>query len=168
MASCWASSAQAPSPRVCVARLKKELGPDRLVAAGTIVPPARCCCSAWRAIRPRRFAASVLAGISWIAVLSSLNVSAQFALPEWVRGRGLAMYMTVFFGATTLGSAIWGEVASMAGLPAAHFVAGRRCAACNPLTWRWKLQTAQGWTSRHRCLGRHRSSPGTWETIRAR
>jgi len=28
-------------------------------------------------------------------VLSSLNVSAQVALPEWVRARGLAIFMTV-------------------------------------------------------------------------
>jgi Transmembrane secretion effector len=33
--------------------------------------------------------------------LSSLNVSAQVALPEWVRGRGLAMYLTVMFAALT-------------------------------------------------------------------
>jgi hypothetical protein len=77
-------------------------------------------------------------------VLSSLNVSAQFALPEWVRGRGLAMYMTALFGITTLGSAIWGEVASVAGLPAAHFVAAAGALLAIPLTWWWKLQTAQG------------------------
>src|SRR5205807_375093 len=32
--------------------------------------------------------ASVIAGISWIVVLANLNVSAQVALPDWVRGRG--------------------------------------------------------------------------------
>jgi len=33
------------------------------------------------------------------------------------------MFVTVFFGAMTLGSAIWGHVAGLAGLPAAHFIA---------------------------------------------
>ena len=125
-------------------RLKKELGPDRLVAAGTIGTAGALLLFGLARNPGTAMAASVLAGISWIAVLSSLNVSAQFALPEWVRGRGLAMYMTVFFGATTLGSAIWGEVASMAGLPAAHFVAAAGALLAIPLTWRWKLQTAQG------------------------
>ena len=125
-------------------RLKKELGPDRLVAAGTIGTAGALLLFGLARNPATAMAASVLAGISWIAVLSSLNVSAQFALPEWVRGRGLAMYMTVFFGATTLGSAIWGEVASMAGLPAAHFVAAAGALLAIPLTWRWKLQTAQG------------------------
>jgi quinol monooxygenase YgiN len=50
----------------------------------------------------------------------------------------------VFFGSTTLGSAIWGEVASAAGLPAAHFLAAAGALLAIPLTWRWKLQTALG------------------------
>ena len=125
-------------------RLKNELGPDRLVAAGAIGTAGALLLFGLARNPVTAIAASVLAGISWIAVLSSLNVSAQFALPEWVRGRGLAMYMTVFFGTTTLGSAIWGEVASVAGLPTAHFVAAAGALLAIPLTWRWKLQTAQG------------------------
>jgi len=37
-------------------------------------------------------------------------------LPDWVRGRGLAMYVTVFFGTMTLGSVLWGELANEVGL----------------------------------------------------
>ena len=50
----------------------------------------------------------MVAGVSWIAVLASLNVSVQMSLPDWVRGRGLAMFVSVFFGAMTTGSALWG------------------------------------------------------------
>jgi hypothetical protein len=53
--------------------------------------------------------ASVIAGTCWIAVLASLNVSAQIALPDWVRGRGLAIYVTVFFETMTLGSRALGR-----------------------------------------------------------
>lgn len=84
--------------------------------------------------------ASGVAGASWIAVLASLNVSAQVALPDWVRGRGLAIFVTAFFGALSVGSAIWGQVAGMAGLPTAHFLAAAGALATIPLTWRWKLQ----------------------------
>jgi hypothetical protein len=41
--------------------------------------------------------ACVLAGISWVAAIATLNVSAQFALPGWVRGRGVAMSATLMF-----------------------------------------------------------------------
>jgi hypothetical protein len=88
--------------------------------------------------------ASIIAGISWIAVLASLNVSAQVALPEWVRGRGLAMFVTVFFGAMTVGSAVWGQAAGMIGLPETHYMAAAGALIAIPLTWRWKLQTAAG------------------------
>jgi hypothetical protein len=83
----------------------------------------------------------VLAGASWIAVLSSLNVSAQVALPEWVRARGLALFMTVYFGAHTAGSALWGQVATLLGLPLTHFIAAAGALLTIPLTWRWHLQT---------------------------
>jgi MFS family permease len=89
---------------------------------------------AWVAI-----AACLLAGVSWIAVLASLNVSAQVALPDWVRGRGLAVYVTVFFGTVTAGSALWGWIAETNGLPAAHYAAGVGALLAMVLTRRWKL-----------------------------
>src|SRR5262249_43867808 len=89
-------------------------------------------------------AGSLIAGVSWIAVLSSLNVSAQIALPDWVRGRGLAIFVTVFFGAMTLGSVVWGHLAGSLGLPAAHWVAAIGMLVAIPATRHWKLQTAAG------------------------
>jgi len=88
--------------------------------------------------------ASLIAGMSWIAALANLNVSAQSSLPDWVRGRGLAVFVTVFFGAMTIGSAVWGQVAGMAGLPSAHFIAAAGALAVIPLTWAWKLQSGKG------------------------
>jgi MFS family permease len=124
--------------------LKVTLGPDRLVAAAAIGTALTLCLfgmahDPWSAL-----AASFLAGVCWIGAVSNLNVSAQFALPEWVRGRGLAIYVTVFSGAMTFGSAVWGQVASMTGLPNAHFIAAACIMLAVPLTWRWKLQTAAG------------------------
>src|SRR5215469_11888075 len=65
-------------------------------------------------------AASAIAGASWIGSLATLSVSAQVALPDWVRARGLALYTTVFFGCLTIGSAAWGGVAVAVGLANAH------------------------------------------------
>ena len=85
--------------------------------------------------------ACLIAGFSWIAVLASLSVSAQVSLPEWVRGRGLAAYVTVFFGSMTLGSALWGFVAERAGLASTHYLAAAAALAALFLTRRWKLHT---------------------------
>jgi hypothetical protein len=73
--------------------------------------------------------------------MATLSMSAQVTLPDWVRERGLALFTTAFSGAMTLGSAVWGELAAIVGLP---LPARSRL----PLTWRWKLLTGAGvdWT----------------------
>ena len=124
--------------------LRRKLGPDRTVAAGTLGTAVALLLFAFARNAATALAGSVIAGASWIAVLSSLNVSAQVALPEWVRGRGLAIFITTFFGALTVGSALWGQVAGMMGLPSAHVVAAVGALIAIPLTWRWKLQTGAG------------------------
>ena len=124
--------------------LKAKFGPDRVVAAGTAGTAATLVLFGLARGPIMGLTASVIAGVSWIAVLASLNVSAQVALPDWVRGRGLSMFVTVFFGAMALGSAVWGQVAGMLGLPEAHFIAAAGALIAIPLTWRWKLQTAAG------------------------
>jgi Transmembrane secretion effector len=43
--------------------------------------------------------------------MANLYVSAQDALPDWVRARGLAIFLTVIFGAMSVGSASWGQIA---------------------------------------------------------
>jgi hypothetical protein len=51
------------------------------------------------------------------------------------------MYVTVMFGALSIGSAIWGEFAAVAGLRGALCAAAAGAIIAIPLTWRWKLQT---------------------------
>jgi len=121
--------------------LKAKLGPNRLVTAGTVGTAITLVLFGVAREPLMGLCASFIAGISWIAVLASLNVSAQMALPDWVRGRGLAMFVTAFFGAMTIGSAVWGQVAGMVGLPDTHFIAAAGALIAIPVTWRWKLQT---------------------------
>lgn len=121
--------------------LKTKLGPDRTVATGTLGTAMALLLFAFARDAATALAACLIAGASWIAVLASVNVSAQVALPEWVRGRGLAIFITTFFGTLTAGSAIWGKVAGIAGLPFAHILAAVGALIAIPLTWRWKLQT---------------------------
>jgi predicted MFS family arabinose efflux permease len=124
--------------------LKSRLGPDRLMAAGALGQALAMLLYGLARDPVTALLASAIAGASWIAALATLSISAQVALPDWVRGRGLALYTTIFFGCLTLGSAAWGEVAAWVGLPTAHFLAAAGAVAALPLTWRWKLQTGAG------------------------
>src|SRR3984957_9617495 len=124
--------------------LKRRLGPDRLVAAGAAGTALTMALYGLARDPVTALAGSLVAGISWIAVMSALNVSAQLSLPEWVRARGLALFVTVMFGALSVGSVVWGKLAGLMGLPAAHFIAAAGILLSVPLTWRWKLQTAIG------------------------
>jgi predicted MFS family arabinose efflux permease/quinol monooxygenase YgiN len=125
---------------VALPRAKERFGVNRLVVAGTLGTAVALVLFGIARNSATAFAASLLAGAAWIVVLTSLNVSAQVALPEWVRARGLAIFMTVYFGAHTAGSALWGQVAALWGVPLAHFIAAAGILIAIPLTWRWRLQ----------------------------
>lgn len=121
--------------------LKYKLGPDKLVAGATAGTALALLLFGLARSPAVALAAAAMAGVSWIAVLAPLNVSAQVALPAWVKGRGLAIFATVQFGAMTLGSAFWGQFAKLTSLPAAHFLASAGALAVIPILARWQLQT---------------------------
>ena len=122
-------------------RAKAGLGVDLLFAVGAIGQAVAMVLYGLAREPVTALAASVIAGASWIGALATLSVSAQVALPDWVRARGLALYTTVFFGCLTIGSAAWGGIGVFVGLANAHFLAAAGAVAATALTWRWKLQT---------------------------
>jgi MFS family permease len=80
---------------------------------------------AFLSFAPPQWAAVVallVLGMAWITALTTLNGVAQAILPNWVRGRSLAVYLTVFNGAMTVGSLSWGAVAQWTSVPVALLV----------------------------------------------
>jgi MFS family permease len=71
----------------------------------------------------------VLSGMAWVGVLSTLNSQMQVTAPEWVRGRALAVYLTIFQGGMAIGSAVWGAITDTIGVAAALLVAAAALAA---------------------------------------
>jgi MFS family permease len=121
-------------------RLRAKLGSNMLAASGMAGTAVSLALYGLAHDAATALIASAIAGGSWIAVLATLTVSAQSVLPDWVRGRGLALFTTVFFGWMTIGSAVWGKLAAVAGLPTAHFVAAAGALIAIALTWHWKLE----------------------------
>src|SRR5207302_4899102 len=78
-------------------------------------------------------------GVGWIAVLSSLTVSAQTVTPSWVRARVMAVYLLVFMGGLAGGSAVWGFVAARVGVSTALLFAAVGLLIGLVATWRYRL-----------------------------
>src|SRR6516165_8395954 len=119
-----------------------KLGADRVVTGATIGTALALALFAIVREPATSLIACVLAGICWVAAVSTLNVSAQFALPGWVRGRGMAMFATAQFAGLAVSSIVWGQAAQEIGLPAVHIIAAIALVAAVPLLRRWRLQTA--------------------------
>lgn len=79
-------------------------------------------------------------GFAWIAVLSTLNLGAQRSAARWVKARALAVYLTVFFGSMTAGSALWGQIASHVNTATSLCVATVGMLLASATVLRWKLE----------------------------
>ena len=64
-----------------------KLGADRVMTGATVGTALALVLFAIAREPATALIACVFAGISWVAAIATLNVSAQFALPGWVRGR---------------------------------------------------------------------------------
>ena len=94
-------------------RLRQAMARDVLVMRGTMLQAAA---TAVMAVAPNVYVAvpaMFVGGMAWITTANSLSVSAQLALPNWVRARGMSIYQMAIMGATALGAAVWGQVATL-------------------------------------------------------
>ncbi|MBU1352951.1 MAG: MFS transporter [Gammaproteobacteria bacterium] len=94
-------------------RLRQAMARDVLVIRGTIL---QAVATAVMAVAPNVYVAvpaMFVGGMAWITTANSLSVSAQLALPNWVRARGMSIYQMAIMGSTALGAAVWGQVATV-------------------------------------------------------
>jgi predicted MFS family arabinose efflux permease len=119
-------------------KLRGKFGADRLIAAGTLLTACALTLFAIAQDLPISLCACLLAGVAWVNNLTCLYTSAQNVLPDWVRGRGLAVFLTVIYGTMTLCSAAWGEMAARFGLSAALLIAAGGAVDLSP-SQHWNL-----------------------------
>lgn len=104
-------------------KVREKLSPDVLTVAAAVTFAAATAVTAVSDNFYLIAAFMVAAGWSWLASLSTFNVTAQFAIAEWVKGRGLAMYQIAFYGCQAIGSIVWGQVASVTSIATALVIA---------------------------------------------
>lgn len=125
-------------------RIRARLGQDRLVLGASLITAAATILLALTDWEVLGIVAAFVLGTAWISMLTTLNSTAQGILPNWVRGRGLAIYLTVFNGAMAAGSLGWGFVAQALGTDAALLVAGAGLAVVAGVAYRAILPSGEG------------------------
>ena len=98
-------------------RLRVLITRDRLLRDGTLLQALAMTAAGFAPNVWMATPAMLVAGATWLAVVNTLTVASQLALPDWVRARGMSIYMMTMMAATSLSAALWGQVASLIEVP---------------------------------------------------
>jgi MFS family permease len=111
-------------------RTRSLFSSDALLALGTTVFAA----SLWGVAGFKSVAllsvAVLFGGIAWTAIISLMTTVMQNLAPDWVRARAMAVFMLVYMGTWTAGSAFWGYVAGRQGTHISLIAAAIGTAVC--------------------------------------
>ena len=102
---------------VFLPRLRVLITRDRLLRNGTLLQAFAMVAAGFAPNVWSAMPAMMLAGAAWLAVVNTLTVASQLSLPDWVRARGMSIYMMTMMAAVSASAALWGQVASSIGVP---------------------------------------------------
>lgn len=102
-----------------VGPLRHRIGLEALVRGGCVVFASVMIVAAFSRVPLVVYGALVCGGAAWMAVMSTFNTATQTSVPPWVRSRALAMHTLCALGSFAIGSAFWGALSDIIGLPAA-------------------------------------------------
>lgn len=124
---------------VLLPKVKEYLDSDRMVMAATGLFAGAAVVMGLADNLYIALPAMIAFGASWIAAMSSLQTAAQLALPNWVRARGLSVFIVVLMACLAGGSAIWGQVAEFTDITTPLFLSAGLGLVAIPLTRRFRL-----------------------------
>jgi MFS family permease len=119
--------------------IKQRIRSDKLVRCASLIYGATLLILATQDNLYLVSSAMFLAGACWISVMSSLQVAAQASLPDWVRARGLSVFMMVFMGGMAVGSMVWGYLAKRYGIEFSFMAAAGGLVFGIIVTWRHSI-----------------------------
>jgi MFS family permease len=105
-----------------VPRLLRRIGKNLLISIATCAYAVATALAGLTTAAAVAIPSMLVAGAAWIAVLSTLNATAQVLLPAWTRARALAYYQLMFMGGQALGAVVWGVIAAALDVRAAMVI----------------------------------------------
>jgi MFS family permease len=128
---------------VLMPRVRSRLSVDKIVAIASLLYAAALIVLALVRLLPLVWLTMVFVGIASLMVMVSLNVSAQTAVPSWVRARALAIQLLLFQGSMAVGSLVWGAIAQHSGISTALLTAAIGLILGVLLTRRYRLRCSE-------------------------
>lgn len=122
-------------------QLRKRYTRDALAFRGTALHASAVAAIAWTDQPWVAMLAMFVGGAAWINTANTLSVSAQMGLPDWVRARGMSTYQMAIMGASAMGAALWGQIASWYSLSTSLSVAAISAVICMGLANRFMPDT---------------------------
>ncbi|KAF3890821.1 MFS transporter [Tolypothrix bouteillei VB521301] len=124
-------------------KLRQQFAIDKLVAVSSVLMGGMMLAIAFFRSVPLVCIVMLLVGIASLSVMVSLNVSAQTAVPSWVRARALSVQLLVFQGCMVLGSLLWGTLAQYIGISNSLAIAALGLILSVALTVKFRLHCAE-------------------------
>lgn len=134
----------AVSAALVMPHLRRKFSRDVLVRGATVVYAIGTAGVALAGSLVVLLPAVMACGAAWLGLLSTLHVSAQTAVPQWVRARALSVYLMVYAAGMTGGAVMWGSFAARLGVPVALVAAAAGLLLAMLMTWRLTLGGEDG------------------------
>ena len=93
-------------------QVRRRMSRDQTLSSSAIIYAAATAVLGAVNVAWAAYAAMCLAGLAWVLGMTSLNVTAQVVVPQWVKARALASYQLVVQGSIATGGLLWGGAAS--------------------------------------------------------
>jgi MFS family permease len=123
--------------------LTRRVGLERLMATCCVLFAGVMAVAALSRWALPVYVALVVGGAAWMAAMSTYNTATQTSAPPWVRSRATALHVLSALGSFALGSALWGALAGLFGLPTALCLAAACLLVGLPLALRFPLRMGE-------------------------
>jgi hypothetical protein len=130
-----------------IPRLRHHLSRDEILSASAVVYAATTAILAGVKLVAAAYTAMCFGGAAWVIAMTTLNVTAQLVVPQWVKARALASYQLVVQGGIALGGLLWGFAASRSTVPMALGLAAATLAIGLVVGLRYRLVESESESS---------------------
>jgi MFS family permease len=128
-------------------QVRRRLSRDQTLSLSAVICAVTTTILAEVNVAAVAYAVMCVGGFAWVLGMTSLNVTAQVVVPQWVKARALASYQLVVQGSMALGGLLWGGAASRSTVPIAFDLAAALLVVGLAVALRYRLSESEAFVS---------------------